>query len=37
LQFEHEVDEARWVTVGQAEALLTYARDIDVLRKATAP
>jgi len=37
LQFEHEVDEARWVTVGQAEALLTYARDIDMLRKATAP
>ena len=32
LQFEHEVDEARWVTVREAEALLTYERDEALLR-----
>ena len=37
LRFEQEVDEARWVTVREAEALLTYSRDIAVLREATSP
>jgi len=32
LSFDHEVDEARWVTPAQAESLLTYARDLEVLR-----
>ncbi|MBV8981089.1 MAG: NUDIX hydrolase [Acidimicrobiia bacterium] len=27
-----EVDEVRWLSVGEAEELLTYARDRDVLR-----
>lgn len=31
LRFEFEVDAARWVTFGEAEALLTYARDVDLL------
>ena len=35
LRFEHEVDEARWVTVGEAEELLSYERDVDVLRSVT--
>jgi 8-oxo-dGTP pyrophosphatase MutT (NUDIX family) len=30
--FEHEVDEARWVSVEVAADLLTYERDRDVLR-----
>jgi 8-oxo-dGTP pyrophosphatase MutT (NUDIX family) len=30
--FEHEVDEARWLSPAAAEALLTYPRDLDVLR-----
>ena len=34
LRFEHEVDEARWVPVGEAAELLTYERDVDVLRSA---
>jgi 8-oxo-dGTP pyrophosphatase MutT (NUDIX family) len=34
--FEHEVDEARWVTPAAAEALLTYPRDLAVLRAAAA-
>jgi 8-oxo-dGTP diphosphatase len=34
--FEHEVDEARWVSPAAAEALLTYPRDLDVLRAAAA-
>ena len=33
--FEHEVDEARWVTPAAAESLLTYPRDLAVLRAAT--
>lgn len=37
LRFEHEVDAARWVTAGEAEALLTYERDIEVLRGALGP
>ena len=32
LAFDHEVDEARWVTPSEAEALLTYERDLAVLR-----
>jgi len=34
LQFDYEVDEARWLTASEAEALLTYERDLDVLRDA---
>jgi 8-oxo-dGTP pyrophosphatase MutT (NUDIX family) len=30
--FDHEVDEARWVTPAEAEPLLSYARDVEVLR-----
>jgi 8-oxo-dGTP pyrophosphatase MutT (NUDIX family) len=32
LAYQHEVDEARWVTEADAEALLTYGRDLAVLR-----
>ena len=32
LAFDHEIDGGRWVTPGQAEALLTYERDLAVLR-----
>lgn len=32
LAFDHEVDAARWVPVADAERLLTYERDIEVLR-----
>lgn len=32
LRFEHEVDEARWVTVGEAEELLSYERDVALLQ-----
>jgi 8-oxo-dGTP pyrophosphatase MutT (NUDIX family) len=32
LRFDHEVDEGRWVTSAEAEELLTYKRDLDVLR-----
>jgi 8-oxo-dGTP pyrophosphatase MutT (NUDIX family) len=32
LAYRHEVDEARWVTASEAEALLTYERDLAVLR-----
>ncbi len=35
LRFEHEVDEARWVTVSAAAELLTYERDLAVLHEAT--
>jgi len=35
LRFEHEVDEARWLTPDEAAELLSYERDIDVLRSAT--
>ena len=31
LDFAHEVDSARWVSAAEAESLLTYARDLDVL------
>jgi 8-oxo-dGTP diphosphatase len=34
--FEHEVDDAQWVTPAAAEALLTYPRDLAVLRAAAA-
>jgi 8-oxo-dGTP pyrophosphatase MutT (NUDIX family) len=37
LRFEHEVDEARWAAPGEAAALLTYARDLEVLSDAIAP
>jgi 8-oxo-dGTP pyrophosphatase MutT (NUDIX family) len=30
--FDHEVDEARWVSLQDASALLTYERDLAVLR-----
>jgi 8-oxo-dGTP diphosphatase len=30
--FDHEVDDARWVTPAKAEELLSYARDVEVLR-----
>jgi 8-oxo-dGTP pyrophosphatase MutT (NUDIX family) len=32
LRFDHEVDEGRWVSSAEAEELLTYVRDLDVLR-----
>jgi len=32
LQFEHEVDEARWVALSDAAAMLTYERDEALLR-----
>ena len=32
LEFAHEVDGARWVSVDEAARLLTYHRDLDVLR-----
>jgi 8-oxo-dGTP pyrophosphatase MutT (NUDIX family) len=31
-RFDHEVDDARWVSVEEAVALLTYERDVEVLR-----
>jgi 8-oxo-dGTP pyrophosphatase MutT (NUDIX family) len=31
LAFDHEVDEARWLTPSQARARLTYERDLPVL------
>ena len=34
LQFEHEVDDARWVSPEAALQLLSYERDGDVLRAA---
>ena len=34
LTFAHEVDAARWVSPDAADALLTYERDLDVLRAA---
>jgi len=36
LRFEHEVDDARWVTAREAEALLTYPRDLELVRAAAA-
>ena len=35
LAFEHEVDDARWVTVDEAAELLSYPRDVEVLHSAT--
>ncbi len=35
LQYDYEVDEARWVTPLQAEALLTYDRDLALVRAVT--
>jgi 8-oxo-dGTP diphosphatase len=32
LRPRHEVDDARWVPIGEAELLLSYDRDRDVLR-----
>lgn len=32
LAFRHEVDRARWAGLAEAAALLSYARDVDVLR-----
>jgi 8-oxo-dGTP pyrophosphatase MutT (NUDIX family) len=32
LAFDNEVDDARWVTPAEAEDLLTYPRDLEVLR-----
>jgi 8-oxo-dGTP diphosphatase len=37
LRFEHEVDDARWLSPGAAAPLLSYPRDVDVLRAAVAP
>lgn len=37
LGFVHEVDEARWVSAAEAEALLTYERDLDVLHALAEP
>lgn len=34
LRFDHEVDAAQWVAPTEARALLTYPRDLDVLRDA---
>jgi 8-oxo-dGTP pyrophosphatase MutT (NUDIX family)/catechol 2,3-dioxygenase-like lactoylglutathione lyase family enzyme len=32
IRFDHEVDTARWLTPAAAEELLTYPRDLDVVR-----
>ena len=32
LRYDHEVDEARWVSPSEAEVLLTYERDLAVVR-----
>lgn len=34
LAFDHEIDEARWVPADEAERLLSYERDLAVLRAA---
>jgi 8-oxo-dGTP diphosphatase len=36
LAYRHEVDEARWVSPDEASRLLTYARDVDLLRSVSA-
>ena len=36
LDYANEVDEARWVSPAEAETLLSYARDVDVLRVVSA-
>jgi 8-oxo-dGTP diphosphatase len=33
LQASHEVDEARWLPVAEAETMLTYERDREILRR----
>jgi len=35
LAFVHEVDAGRWVSIEDAAALLSYPRDVEVLRHAT--
>ena len=37
LSFDHEVDSGRWVTPAEAEGLLTYERDLEVLRALDGP
>jgi 8-oxo-dGTP diphosphatase len=37
LAYRHEVDEARWVTLGEARSLLTYQRDVGLLDSVTEP
>ena len=37
LGYAHEVDEARWVSAAEAESLLTYERDLDVLHALVGP
>jgi 8-oxo-dGTP diphosphatase len=37
LSFDHEVDAGRWLPPAEAEALLTYERDVVVLRALYAP
>jgi 8-oxo-dGTP diphosphatase len=32
LRFDHEVDEARWLAPADATALLSYERDVTLLR-----
>jgi len=36
LSYVHEVDEALWLSPAEAEELLSYARDVDVLRAVSA-
>jgi len=36
LRFDYEVDQARWLPPAEAAKLLSYERDLDVLRDATA-
>jgi len=36
LSYMHEVDEALWLSPAEAEELLSYARDVDVLRAVSA-
>ena len=37
LGYAHEIDEARWVSAAVAESLLSYERDLDVLRALVDP
>ncbi len=34
LRFDHEVDDARWLPAAAAAELLTYPRDVELLREA---
>ena len=36
LEFRHEVDDARWLSLEEAAEVLTYRRDLPVLRSASA-